>query len=167
MTTRRLAAIAVASEAGVRRSAGVESEIAAAIDAIIAYNVFDPLMVMEDGPYGVIIRVVDQSLVFELYHVDTHQGLGTITLSARSLQRVIRDYFMICESHAKAIAGGNMMQVETIDMARRGLHDEGGMQLAALLHGKVSLDFATARRLFTLVCALQIGVNHAVLGLHH
>jgi uncharacterized protein (UPF0262 family) len=74
----------------------------------------------------------------------------------RPLRRVIKDYFMICESYYQAIKGATPSRIEAIDMARRGLHDEGSVLLKDALAARVLMDHATARRLFTLVCVLHV-----------
>ena len=78
-----------------------------------------------------------------------------IGLSMSPFRRIVKDYFMICESYYKAIRTSTPSQIETIDMARRGLHNEGSELLKERLAGKVDMDFDTARRLFTLVCVLH------------
>ena len=76
-------------------------------------------------------------------------------LSLTPFRRIVKDYFMICESYYEAIRTATPSQIETIDMARRGLHNEGSDLLKERLNGKVEVDFDTARRLFTLVCVLH------------
>ena len=77
-------------------------------------------------------------------------------LSLRPMRRVVKDYFLICDSYYKAIRGATPSRIEAIDMARRGLHDEGAEILREALNQKIALDRDTARRLFTLVCVLHI-----------
>ena len=74
---------------------------------------------------------------------------------------VIRDYFMICDSYYDAIRTQSPHQIEAIDMARRGIHNEGSELLAERLEGKIEVDFSTSRRLFTLICALHAGQTRA------
>jgi len=76
-------------------------------------------------------------------------------LSLSPLRRVVRDYFMVCESYYSAIRTASPSQIEAIDMGRRGLHNEASELLRERLKEKIALDFGTARRLFTLVCALH------------
>jgi uncharacterized protein (UPF0262 family) len=78
-----------------------------------------------------------------------------IGLSLSPFRRIVKDYFMICESYYKAIRTATPSQIETIDMARRGLHNEGSDLLKERLDGKVEVDQATSRRLFTLLCVLH------------
>ena len=79
-------------------------------------------------------------------------------LSLTPLKRVIRDYFVVCDSYYQAIRTASPSQIEAIDMGRRGLHDEGSQLLTDRLNGKIAVDHDTARRLFTLICALHIKV---------
>ena len=82
--------------------------------------------------------------------------MTTIALSLTPFRRIIRDYFGVCESYFEAIKTASPAKIEAIDMGRRGLHNEGSEILCARLKDKVSLDFDTARRLFTLICVLHI-----------
>ena len=81
---------------------------------------------------------------------------GRIMLSLTPLRRVIKDYFIVCESYFKAIRNAPPSQIEALDMGRRGLHNEGSTLLQARLQGKIEVDFDTARRLFTLLCVLHL-----------
>jgi uncharacterized protein (UPF0262 family) len=109
----------------------------------------------EGGPYAINLAVVEQKLVFAVTEADG-AAVRTFMLSLSPLKRVIRDYFMICESYYDAIRNATPSQIESIDMGRRGLHNEGSETLQERLAGKVTVDFDTARRLFTLVCALHL-----------
>ena len=82
--------------------------------------------------------------------------LRTVSLSLKPLRQVIQDYFQICESHLDALQARTMRRLETIDMARRGLHNQGAMLLTEWLAGKIEVDLDTARRLFTLICVLHV-----------
>jgi uncharacterized protein (UPF0262 family) len=88
--------------------------------------------------------------------VSDAEGEGAIRhiLSLSPLRSVIKDYFLICDSYYAAMRGHSPSQIEAIDMGRRGLHNEGARILAERLGAKIRVDFDTARRLFTLVCAL-------------
>jgi uncharacterized protein (UPF0262 family) len=66
----------------------------------------------------------------------------------------VKDYFQICESYYEAVKKLPPSQIEAIDMARRGIHNEGARILQERLEGKATLDIDTARRLFTLICVL-------------
>lgn len=107
------------------------------------------------GPYKLYISVSDQKLVFDIRNADD-EAVKTHILSLSPLRRIIRDYLMICDSYHHAIRNSTPSQIEAIDMGRRGLHNEGTELLELRLKGKINLNFDTARRLFTLVCALHI-----------
>jgi uncharacterized protein (UPF0262 family) len=111
----------------------------------------------ENGPYNLRLSVADQRLLFDV----TGQDGGAakqIILSLTPFRRVIKDYFLVCNSYYDAIRSASPMQIEAIDMGRRGLHDEGSHLLIERMSGRATLDFDTARRLFTLICALHVRV---------
>ena len=119
---------------------------------LLADNVFAP--VGRGGKsFRLRLSVVDGRLVFDIR--DT-SGSPVVThiLSITPLSRVVRDYFVICEAYYAAVGSASPAQFEAIDMGRRGLHDEGAELLGDRLKGKIELDRATARHLFTLVAAL-------------
>jgi uncharacterized protein (UPF0262 family) len=105
------------------------------------------------GPYRLKLSTMDGRLVFNLSD-QTSQPLYSIILSLAPFRRIVKDYFQICDSYNAAIHTSSPQQIETIDMARRGIHNEGSTLLQERLKGKAEFDFNTARRLFTLVCAL-------------
>ena len=104
--------------------------------------------------YVLHLSIVEKRLVFDLSGEDG-ADCGTIMLSLNPFRRIVRDYFMVCESYYDAIRNAPPSRIEAIDMGRRGLHDEGSRVLQDRLAGKADMDFKTARRLFTLVCALH------------
>jgi uncharacterized protein (UPF0262 family) len=108
----------------------------------------------EGGPYNVVLSLADNRLVFDVAEQDGSQ-VRKLMLSLTTLRRVIKDYFMICDSYYDAIRSSTPSQIEAIDMGRRGLHNEGSQILTEKLADKVEVDFDTSRRLFTLVCALH------------
>ena len=99
--------------------------------------------VVPDGPYDVTTPAKDKAAEFHL--------------SLSPFRQVVKDYFQICKSYFDAVKTLPPSQIETIDMARRGIHNEGARILQERLDGKVEVDDATARRLFTLVCVLHFG----------
>lgn len=105
------------------------------------------------GPYGVMLAIQDGRLVFA---IDNEQGghIGAFHLSLGPLRQVIKDYGQICASYFDAVKNLPTAQIEAIDMARRGIHNEGARTLQDRLDGKAEIDLDTARRLFTLVCAV-------------
>jgi uncharacterized protein (UPF0262 family) len=108
----------------------------------------------DGGPYSVVLSLADNRLVFDVAEEDGG-AVRKLMLSLTTLRRVIKDYFMICDSYYDAIRNSTPSQIEAIDMGRRGLHNEGSQILTEKLADKVEVDFDTSRRLFTLVCALH------------
>jgi len=140
------------------RNADVEQERRVAIFDLIEENTFKPVRSAErgaHGPYHLALSVRDDRLALD---VTTEGGdeLETILLGLARFRRPIRDYFAICDSYYQAIRKATPAEIETIDMARRGVHNRAAEVLVERLDGKVETDFATARRLFTLICVLHI-----------
>ncbi len=109
-----------------------------------------------EGPYKLLLGMQDRRLVFTIT-TENDEPAGQFMLSLSPLKQVIKDYFAICESYFKAVTSMPPAQIEAIDMGRRGIHDEGSVQLQERLEGKIETDKMTARRLFTLICALHFG----------
>ncbi len=150
---RRLVAV-VLDEASIgRANPDVEHERAIAIYDLLEENKFDPLG-DDNGPYALKIALADRRLVLE---VTRPEGEPVIThfLSLTPFRRVVKDYFLMCESYYAAIRIEAPAKIEAIDMGRRGLHNEGSELLIERLKEKIAVDFDTARRLFTLICALH------------
>ena len=105
-----------------------------------------------EGPYALKLSSIDSRLIFDL---SSATGKFAIGLSLSPFRRIVKDYFQICDSYNQAVQSSNPQQIETIDMARRALHNEGSTLLQERLAGKAEMDFMTARRLFTLLCALM------------
>ena len=97
----------------------------------------------------------ESRLVLDL-RLEDGSAHARLTLSLTPLRKTVKDYFLICDNYYKAIRTAPPYQIESLDMARRTLHDEGARELQARLKGKVETDFDTARRLFTLICVLQM-----------
>ena len=135
-----------------RSTPDVEHERAVAIFDLIEENSFEPNG-HPGGPYKLNISLVDTKLVFTIRTQD-EQAVATHILSLTPFRRIIKDYFMICESYYEAIRSSTPSQIEAIDMGRRGIHSDGSQTLMGRLSGKIKVDFDTARRLFTLVCVL-------------
>ena len=134
-------------------SAEAADERRVAIKDLLGDNRFTVLDAPE-GPYGLRLAEAENRLVFEVSRLDG-ELVRTFMLSLSPFRQVIRDYFLICESYFDAVRKATPGQIEAIDMGRRGLHNEGSELLRERLSGKVEVDFDTARRLFTLVCALR------------
>lgn len=140
------------------RNADIEQERRIAIFDLKEENSFKPLRSFAagyEGPYRLHLSVADGRLLFAISGEDGTE-LETLILGLGRFRRPIREYFAICESYYQAIRKATAQEIETIDMARRGIHDEAAELLLERLDGKVETDFATARRLFTLICVLHI-----------
>jgi uncharacterized protein (UPF0262 family) len=135
-----------------RSTPDVEHERAVAIFDLIEENSFTP-MGHDGGPYKLNISLVDAKLVFAIT-TEGGDAVATHILSLTPFRRIVKDYFMICESYYEAIRSASPSRIEAIDMGRRGIHNEGSQTLMNRLNGKIEVDFDTARRLFTLVCVL-------------
>jgi uncharacterized protein (UPF0262 family) len=150
---QRLIAIELDERSILWRSADVEQERRVAIFDLLEANHFAPAALT--GPYRTVMGVADGRLVFDLRSADD-APLASIVLALSPFRRIIRDYFAICDSYYKAIREASPSQIETIDMARRGIHNEAAALLVERLEGKIAIDFDTSRRLFTLICVLHI-----------
>jgi uncharacterized protein (UPF0262 family) len=106
-----------------------------------------------DGPYRLLLGRLDDRLVFDVSN-ESGEQLVTHVFAISPLRRIIKDYFLVCESYYEAIKSAPPSKIQTIDMGRRGLHDEGSRLLSDRLNGKINIDHSTSRRLFTLICAL-------------
>ena len=137
-----------------RRNAQVEHERAVAIYDLLEDNYFQPAD-CEPGPYKVVLSIEDNRLIFDIGDSDGEQ-LARLPLPILPFRKIVKEYFLICESYFDAIKHAPPSRIETIDMGRRGLHNEGSDLLRERLSGKISLDHNTARRLFTLLCVLHI-----------
>ena len=116
---------------------------------------FRPIDVEGTGPWRLVLRVEDGRLGMDLF-ADNGESAGTILLGLAPFRRIVREYFAICDSYYKAIRNASPSAIETIDMARRGIHNAAADLLMERLDGRVEMDFDTARRLFTLICVLHI-----------
>ncbi len=152
MAERRLRSVLIdpASLAAVSSEAEHEREVA--IFDLLEENSFSPVDA-PDGPYDLALSLVDGRLAFDI-GAEGFQKRHLLSMSP--LRGIIKDYFLVCESYFDAIRGATHSQIEAMDMGRRGLHNDGSERLRERLAGKVELDHATARRLFTLICALHV-----------
>ncbi len=135
-------------------SADSEHERRVAIFDLLEENAFQPVGAPA-GPYAVYLSIADRKLVFDIALMDG-SPVRRLILSLTPFRRIVRDYFMICESYYEAIRTAAPTQIEAIDMGRRGLHNEGSELLEMRLQDKVEMDFDTARRLFTLISVLHV-----------
>lgn len=155
MSDHRIVGITLDDRTVVRRSPEVEHELNVAIYDILERNLFKPAGDYK-GPYQVHLSIEERRrLVFDV--TDDGSGAhGRMSLPLVPFRRIVRDYFQICESYYDAIKRLSPSQIETLDMARRSIHDEGSAILSERLQGKIDVDEETARRLFTLICVLHI-----------
>lgn len=109
-----------------------------------------------EGPFHLGLSIREKRLVFDV-NTENSEKAAEFHLSLGPFRQVVKDYFQICESYFEAVKTAAPSQIETIDMARRGIHNEGSRVLQERLEGKVELDTDTARRLFTLICVLHFG----------
>ncbi|KAB2868861.1 MAG: UPF0262 family protein [Bauldia sp.] len=137
-----------------RSTPDVEHERAVAIFDLIEENSFHPVGDNGAGPYRLKLSLAEARLIFAVSR-ENGEPVVTHILSLTPFRRVVKDYFLICESYYEAIRSSTPSQIEAIDMGRRGLHNEGSQTLMDRLAGKIEVDFDTARRLFTLVCVLH------------
>ena len=149
-----ISAIDFEESSKIRRSAQVEHERKVAIFDLLEENSFT-LRGGPDGPYHLRIKIKENRLIFNL-NSDDDKFLLDISLAVAVFRKIVKDYFLICDSYFQAIKTKAPSQIEAIDMARRGLHDEGAELLQSRMAEQVEMDLQTARRLFTLVCVLHI-----------
>lgn len=137
-----------------RATADIEHERKIAIYDLLEENCFEPIGA-GDGPFELALSIVERRLVFDIKR-EGGAPVGQIHLSLTPFRKIIKDYFMLCESYYDAIRNAAPAQIETIDMARRAMHNEGSEILRERLLDKVNLDDNTARRLFTLICSFHL-----------
>ena len=150
---KRLVAITLDDASIGRSSPDIEHERAVAIYDLLEDNNFAPVG-HEDGPFALHLAISENRLVFDIRRPDQTPVVAHL-LSLTPMRRIVKDYFMICDSYYKAISTATPSQIEAIDMGRRGLHNDGSTLLQERLKDKIELDFDTARRLFTLICVLH------------
>jgi len=158
MTDPRIIDISLDEQTIIWRNADVAQERRIAIFDILEENHFAPQREHGDGyqgPYRVALRVEEGRLAIDISR-DNGEYLESVILGLGRFRRPIRDYFAICDSYYQAIRQATPQQIETVDMARRGIHNEAAELLKERLEGKIDVDFDTARRLFTLICVLHI-----------
>jgi uncharacterized protein (UPF0262 family) len=150
---RRLVAVTLDETSIGRSGPDIEHERAVAIYDLLEQNVFAPHD-DDNGPYALHLSIDANRLVFD---IRTEKGAPVMAhlLSLSPFRRIVKDYFMICDSYYDAIRTATPDRIEALDMGRRGLHDEGSRILQERLRRKVRVDFDTARRLFTLICVLH------------
>jgi uncharacterized protein (UPF0262 family)/protein-tyrosine-phosphatase len=126
-----------------------------AIYDLVEDNKFAPARVTATGPYALHVSITGNYILLDVRNPDTYEPIAAHYLSLTPFRRLIRDYFRIRDSYYDAIKTGSTYQIETVDMARRGLHNDAAELLRTRLDNKLEMDLNTARRLFTLICAVQ------------
>ncbi|MBR0696699.1 UPF0262 family protein [Bradyrhizobium lablabi] len=152
-SNNRIVAVTLDEESIGRSGPDIEHERAIAIYDLIEENLFAPEGATA-GPYTLHIAITGNRLMFDIRQEDGAPVVAHL-LSLTPFRRVVKDYFMICDSYYQAIRTATPDKIEAIDMGRRGIHDEGSRTLQERLKGKVRIDFETARRLFTLITVLH------------
>ena len=151
---QRIASITLDEHTVVHRNADIEHERATAIADLLEENSFAPASGRR-GPFDLHLAIEENRLNLDIR--STADGASeTIVLPLAPFRRIVKDYFIVCESYYEAVRSARLGQVEAIDMGRRGLHNEGSTLLMERLADKVVIDHATARRLFTLICVLHL-----------
>ncbi len=163
MPENRLVSIEIDDETLAASGPEAEHERRVAIFDLIEDNSFAVENHDAGGPYCLALSLHERKLVFDITD-EAREPVHTFILSMTPFRGIIRDYFLICESYYDAIRSSSPHQIEAIDMARRGIHNEGSELVAERLQGKVVVDFDTSRRLFTLICALHAGTGRATLS---
>jgi uncharacterized protein (UPF0262 family) len=153
MADQRIIAIHLDEDSIIRRNDEVERERQVAIFDLLEANHFSPIGF--EGPFRIRLRIEEDRLAIELRD-SAGEKLETLRLGLARFRRPIRNYFAICESYFEAVRCNGARSIETVDMARRGLHNEAAELLRDCLAKKIEMDFDTARRLFTLICVLHI-----------
>jgi uncharacterized protein (UPF0262 family) len=151
---QRIAEITLDERTVVRRNAEIEHDRATAIFDLLQRNKFAPLS-GTDGPFHLHLAMAGNRLSFEIRPPKPARP-RRMSLALTEFRRIIKDYFLICESYNQAVRSAPLARIAAIDEGRRALHDEGAEMLRERIADRVAIDFDTARRLFTLICVLQI-----------
>jgi len=150
---QRLVAVTLDEESIGRSNADVEHEREVAIYDLLEQNSFAPVG-HDDGPYALHLSINGDRLVFDIRQADGKPVVAHL-FSLTPLRRIVKDYYLICDSYYQAIRTATPDKIEAIDMGRRGIHNDGSDILRERLRDKVTVDLDTARRLFTLICVLH------------
>ncbi len=158
--TNRICHIEIDEKGLVRPTPDIEQERRVAIYDLLEDNSFalprKPDRAHPEGPYRLGLAIREGRLVFDIAGEDGLRA-AEFHLSLGPFRQVVKDYFQICENYFDAVKRLPPSQIEAIDMARRGIHNEGARVLQERLEGKATVDIDTARRLFTLICVLHWG----------
>ncbi len=158
MSNPRIIAIDLDEHTILWRSADIEQERRIAIFDLLEGNYFNPAHAYPEayaGPFKLLLAVEEGRLAITISS-ETGEHLETLVIALGRFRRPVRDYFAICDSYFQAVKNATPAQIETIDMARRAIHNDAAELLKERLADKIDMDFDTARRLFTLICVLHI-----------
>jgi uncharacterized protein (UPF0262 family) len=150
---QRLVSVTLDEESIGRANEDVEHEREVAIYDLLEQNLFAPVG-HDGGPYALHLSINGNRLVFDIRQQNGKPVVAHL-FSLSPLRRIVKDYYIICDSYYQAIRTATPDKIEAIDMGRRGLHNEGSQILMERLKDKVKVDIDTARRLFTLICVLH------------
>ena len=151
----RIVEVSLDERSVVRWNPEVDRERKVAIYDLLEENYFQPVAKIP-GPYKLILGIEENRLLFLINNNLDTTVQERIVLPMSGLRRLVKDYFTVCESYHNAIKYARPNQIEALDVGRKGLHDEGSQMLLEVLSSKVRIDFTTARRLFTLICVMQL-----------
>lgn len=158
LDTHKICDIILNEENITQISPEITYERKAAMNDLLAENSFLPLRTIDNvdavGPFRLLLDIQRGKLIFDI-RTEADEPVMLHILSLSPFRLIMKDYFLICERHHEAVKSANPQQIEAIDMGRRGLHNEGSELLSERLEGKIKVDFETARRLYTLICALH------------
>jgi len=151
---QRLVSVTLDEESIGRSNPDVEHERQIAIYDLIEQNLFAPVGHEDAGPFALRLSITGARLMFD---IRSDEGTPVVAhlFSLTPLRRIVKDYYLICDSYYQAIRTATPDKIEAIEMGRRGIHNEGSRILMERLKGKVKVDVDTARRLFTLICVLH------------
>ncbi|MEM8792959.1 MAG: UPF0262 family protein [Pseudomonadota bacterium] len=152
--TDKISKVRLIEERPRARTPEIQQELDIAIFDLTEDNQFAVASFEGTGPYHVGVGMADRLLHISVAS-EAGEQVADLHLSLSPLRATIKDYFQICESYFDAVKRLPPSKIEAIDMGRRGIHDEGAWILTERLDGKIVTDHDTARRLFTVVCALQ------------
>lgn len=155
MKTPSIKSVTLDEASILRRTAEVEHERRVALVDITHNNKVALLTAPQlTPPYDLFISVCDNRLTLRFNDMQSH--IHDVLLPLNGFRGIIKDYFLMCESYYDAVRYSASERLQTLDMARRGVHNEGSEMLQAQLADRLTMDFSTARRLFTLICVLHI-----------
>lgn len=151
--------IKLIGEKALRRSPDIEMERHRALSDLRQENLFLVRGFEDQAPYNLSMEVVGATLVIGVNDTQNTE-VTTLQFGLKSLKKIIKDYFIMCESFYTIARSNDVSKIEAVDMGRRAIHNEGAEILLQMLEKYVKSDMLTARRLFTLICILHIRVTN-------